>query len=236
MSAENTARRERAKRLIRELQSRTTENGCTEAEAMEAARKIGELLEANDLDITEIGVREDTAQCRKEHVYAADPYTGVLISGIKHFCNLVAYVETGAPGHAAKYVLFGVPHDLEMGMYLYEVCAEAMEHDWAKYMDRHGYSMKKRASFRQGFASRVYDRLMEMKRERDARNASQSRELVVLKDQLVKQEFGKLGIRLGRAARQRVADHGAYMQGQAAGAKVNLGRPLGGGFGGDRIR
>jgi hypothetical protein len=135
-----------------------------------------------------------------------------------------------------KYVLFGTPHDLEIALYLYEVCAEAMEHDWVGYMNVHGYSMKKRASFRMGFSSRVYERLKQMKRERDLRNASNCRDLVVLKDQLVKSEWAKQGIRLTKSRGTVAADGHAYGHGQAAGSRVNLNNPISGGPGRESIR
>lgn len=236
MSQRSTAALDRVKRIIRELQAKTEENGCTEQEAMAAAAKMGQLLEDYNLNIDEVGVREDASQCKKNEVFAADQFAGTLITGIKHFCGIIAYQVSGE-GHGMKYVLFGTPHDLEIALYLYEVCAEAMEHDWVGYMNQHGYSMKKRASFRMGFAARVYDRLAQMKRERDARNASSCRDLVVLKDQLVKSEFAKLGIRLVKSAGRVAADGHAYGHGQAAGSRVNLNNPItGGGPGGERIR
>jgi hypothetical protein len=228
MSVRSTAALDRVKRIIRELQQKTEDNGCSEHEAMAAAQKMGQLLDEYNLNIDEVGVREDAAQCRKNEVFAQDGYAGTLISGIRHFCGIIAYQEAGQ-GHGMKYVLFGTPHDLEIALYLYEVCSEAMDHDWVAYMNQHGYSMKKRASFRMGFSGRVYDRLLQMKKERDARNASTSRALVVLKDQLVKSEWAKQGIRLTKSRGTRAADGHAYNQGHAAGGRVNLNNPLGGG-------
>lgn len=235
MSDRSKAALDRIKRIIQGLQDKTQENGCTEEEAMASAAKMGQLLDEYDLSIDEIGVREDAGQCKKNEVFAADSYAGTLITGIKHFCGIIAYQVSGE-GHAMKYVFFGTPHDLEIATYLYEVCAEAMEYDWSTYMQDHGYSLKKRASFRAGFSSRVYSRLKDMKAERDARNASQSRELVVLKDQLVKAEFGKLGIHLVKSAGTRAADEHAYRSGQTAGSRVNLNNPLGGGNSSTQIR
>jgi len=235
MSERSTKALDRVKRLIRELQKKTEDNGCSEHEAMAAAQKMGQLLEDYQLNIDEVGIREDASQCRKNEVYAQDQFAGTLISGIRAFCGIIAYQESGT-GHGMKYVLFGTPHDLEIALYLYEVCAEAMDHDWVNYMNEHGYSMKKRASFRMGFAGRVYDRLRQMKAERDARNASTSRALVVLKDQLVKAEWAKQGVKLVKSRGTVAADSHAYGHGHAAGGRVNLNNPLGGGGpGNDRL-
>lgn len=224
MSDAGNKARERAKRIIRELQQKTEANGCTEHEAMAAAAQIGELLEKYDLEIDEIGVREDAAKCEKNRVFAADPYAGAILAGIRDFCSLIYYRDNS--NHTA-YVLFGTPHDLEIALYLYEMLSEAIERDWTDYMNRYGYSMKKRISFRAGFADRVYSRFKQMKADRDARNRVTGTALVVLKDQLVRQEFGKLGIHLVKGSGFTIADGSAYRQGQAAGDRANLNNPLG---------
>jgi hypothetical protein len=230
MSLRTQAELERVKRVIRALQAKTEENGCSEEEAMSAAAKMGQLLEEHNLNIDEVGVREDAAQCRKNEVFAADDFAGTIVVGIKHFCGIIAYT-VGGEGHAGKYVFFGTPHDLEIAMYLYEVCAEAMDYDWQTFMDKHGYSMKKRMSFRAGFAHRVYDRLMEMKRQRDDRlRAKTGTALMVLKDQLVTEEFTRqLGIKLVKvkSGRNQAADRNAYYEGMSAGGRVNLNNPIG---------
>ena len=236
---EHTADRlARAKRLIADLQKITVENGATEAEALNAAERLGELLAKYNLELTDAIVREDAAKCVKNEVFAADDFAGMIVVGLKHFCGIITYKVHGE-GHTGKYVFFGVPHDVEIALYLYEICAEAMDHDWSDYMDKYGYSMKKRMSFRAGFAHRIYDRLLELKAERDARNASTCRDLIVLKDQLVTEEFARqVGVKLVKArSGGRPADQSAYRAGMAAGGRVNLNNPLGNPVGdGPRLR
>lgn len=227
MSEVTKAQKERAKRIIAELRKKTEENGCTEAEALANAQKIGEMLLKYDLTMDETDVREDARSCKKIEVFAADDYAGSLVTGIGRFCTLVTYVST-YEGHAAKFTMFGTPQDLEMGEYLYEICAYAMDDGWAEYMEHHGYSLSKRLSFRAGFASRVYRRLMDLKAERDRQQTSTSTALVVLKDQLVKSEWDKQGIKLRKTAGSVIRDGHAYHMGAAAGDRVNLGRPVGG--------
>jgi hypothetical protein len=228
MTEHTSDRLARAKRLIADLQKITEENGATEAEALNAATRLGELLFKYNLDLTDAIVREDADKCVKNEVYAADDFAGTLVVGIKHFCGIIVYRVHGE-GHAGKYVFFGVPQDVEIALYLYEVCAEAMDHDWCDFMNDYGYSMKKRSSFRAGFANRVYGRLMEMKRERDARNASSCRDLIVLKDQLVTEAFARqVGVKLVKSRTGgSAADPNAYRAGMAAGGRVNLNNPLG---------
>jgi hypothetical protein len=234
MSEAGKAARERAKRIIGELRKKTEEQGCTEEEALSAATRIGELLEKYDLSMDEADVRDDASNCRQIEVFAADDYAGTLVTGIGKFCTLIVY-QNKHEGHACKYVMFGTPQDLEMAEYLYEMCAYAMDDGWSEYMEQYGYSLKKRGSYRMGFASRVYRRLMELKAARDARARATGTALVLLKDQLVKSEFGKTGVRLGKATKQQSADPHAYGHGRAHGDRVNLERPIGGGADGARI-
>lgn len=228
MSSAGDKARERAKRIIRELQNKTQENGCTEAEAMAAAAQIGELLAKYDMEIDEIGVREDTAKCEKNTLFAADDAAGSIIVGLKHFCSLIAYTDST---QHTRYVIFGTPHDLEIAKYMYEMLMEACDRGWSDFMETDGYSMKKRLSFRAGFANRVYSRLIKLKDERDFANRSTGTALIVLKNQLVTEEFRKqVGIKLVNYSRKGgAADPNAYYAGQDAGNRANLNAPITGG-------
>lgn len=214
---------ERVKRIIRELQQRTTSNGCTEAEALAAAEKMGHLLQEHDLEMDEVGMKQEAAAAKKQVMRAADDYASSMCVGISRLCDLIVYLS----GHG-EFTFFGTPHDLEIGAYLYEIVCEAAEVEWSKYMEDYGYSVKKRASFRMGFAHRINERLREIRLAREAARMKMSTatDLVVVKDQLVKAEFNKLGIRLNKARSQTAADVSAYYSGHAAGAKVNLNNPL----------
>lgn len=217
---------DRVKRIIRELQQKTIENGCTEEEALAAAEKVGAMLQEHDLEMDDVGIRMEAAGAKKQQVFAADDYAGSICVGISSLCDLKVWVSD--PG---VFTFFGTDHDLSLGVYLYEICAEAMDIDWAKYMELYGYSLKKRASFRMGFAHRVCDRLREIKEARKAAQMKMSTAtgLVVLKDQLVQNEFDKLGMKLRKSAPQRAADRGAYASGQASGERMNLNNPIGDG-------
>lgn len=226
-------RLERAKRLIRSMADRTTDRGFTEAEAMESAAQMGALLAQFDLELDEVLAR-DTSDMVWQEVYAADYSAAQVITGIGRFCSLIVYSMSG--GTVAAYKMYGHKPDIELGTYLYEICAEAAEQGWTDYMQAHGYSKRARDSFRIGFASRIADRLTQMKRERDEENdrraaaaGNTGTSLVVLKDQIVQAEFDKVGPKLRTVAGPRVHNTGAYHKGAAHGSSVNLGRPLTGG-------
>ncbi len=221
-------RLDRAKRIIRGLMERTEDRGCTESEAMEAAEKIGALLEQFNLNLDEVSVRDVSNMIRVE-VFAADDSAGRVIVGIGRLCSLTTYHESGRG--VTTYVLFGHKEDVEMATYLYEVVMEAADTSWQADMDRHGYSKKRRESFRMGYATRVSQRLMTIKADQDAERdrhvkMSGSTDLVILKNQLVTAEFAKTGVKLVSRKDTRVIDNGAFSRGHVAGNNVNLRRPL----------
>jgi hypothetical protein len=226
----NDARLERAKRIIRGLLDRTEDNGCTEAEAMANADKVSELLAVYELSLTDVIARDTSDMVRRE-VYSADSSAGSVITGIGRLCSLTVYHDNGSRGSVTTYVMFGHAPDVELGVYLYEVVCEAMDHDQQKDAEKHGYSKKRRESFRMGFAGRVATRLTQMREARDAARQAQVRmsggtDLMVIKDQIVTQEFEKTGIKLKSRGKRTVHDTAAYGRGHAEGSKVNLNNPL----------
>src|SRR6187401_3437396 len=54
----NFAAFDRLRTRIQGLRSKTTDNGCTEAEALLAAAKVAELLDRYDLSLTDIEIRD----------------------------------------------------------------------------------------------------------------------------------------------------------------------------------
>jgi hypothetical protein len=226
----NDARLERAKRIIRGLLERTEENGCTEHEAMANADKVSELLAVYELSLTDVIARDTSDMIRRE-VYSADSSAGSVITGIGRLCSLTVYHDNGSKGSVTTYVMFGHAPDVELGVYLYEVVAEAMDHDQQRDADKHGYSKKRRESFRMGFAGRVARRLTEMREHRDAARRAQVKmsggtDLMIIKDQIVEAEFAKTGIKLKSRGQRVIHDQQAYGRGHLEGSKVNLNSPL----------
>ena len=79
------------------------------------------------------------------------------------------------------------------------------------------------ASFLHGMAASISEKLIAMKPERDAVNATTGRDLIVVKQAVVDEELAKLGIRFGkaRATGRRIAGT-AFEAGQAAGRKLRI--------------
>lgn len=148
--------------------------------------------------------------------------------------------------------------DAEVLKYLFEVIASAIDGEaklFRKTEEYLGARVKKSAytSFQRGMARRIGERLREIRdqneealrqaeevrqaankteAERHATGMSSGTSLIVLKGQVIKDEFAKTDVskRLRTVATHvRVRDYNAYGHGRAAGDKVNLNRPIAGG-------
>ena len=111
---------DRLKTRIQGLRSKTTDNGCTEAEALLAAAKVAELLDRYDLSLTDVEIRN--GQCEQRHYETRHKKRIPLddcIGDIANFCDCRVWREKSHSGNA-RYVFFGLPSDIEVVHYLTE--------------------------------------------------------------------------------------------------------------------
>lgn len=235
----------KVKARIRALAARTVERGCSEAEALAAAAKVGELLEVYGLSMSEVELREEF--CVQRSMTFADPRR-VALNWL--FPALLRF--TGCRGWTvgrSEYVVFGLEPDAQLAEYLMHVIANALSYEETAWRTSPEYARrlsrpKARGpagaqaalrSFRLGFADRVATRLDELgaaRRESEAaaRAAAPATgtSLVLLKEQRIEEGFRGLGVRLRTVTRSAVVrDRGAYGHGRDAGGRVGLDRPVG---------
>ena len=229
---------QKVKARIRALTVRTVDRGCSEAEAMAAAEKVGELLAVYGLTMNEVELREEI--CTQRSLHFNDPRRAAinwLFPALLRF--------TGCRGWTvgrAEFVLFGLDPDVQMAEWLLQVLAGALLREEVAYRNSPAYRPGRAApqavlrSFRLGFADRVAQRLTEMsdEQERAAETARAAQPtgtaLVLLKEQKLDEGFAALGIRLRSVTRSTVVrDRGAFGRGQDAGGRVGLDRPVGSG-------
>ncbi len=228
---------QKVKTRIRALTARTVERGCSEAEAMAAAEKVGELLAVYGLTMNEVELREEI--CAQRSLHFNDPRRGAinwLFPALLRF--------TGCRGWTvgrAEFVLFGLEPDVQMAEWLLQVLAGALHREEAAFRTSRAYAPGRASpqavlrSFRLGFADRVSQRLgaMSAAQELAAETARAAQptgtSLVLLKEQKIEEGFRALGLRLRSVTRRTVVrDRGAYGHGQDAGGRVGLDRPVGG--------
>jgi Protein of unknown function (DUF2786) len=223
---------------IKALAAKTVANGCSEHEAMSAMQGVGRLLAAYNLTMEECDVRE--SKCTTIFMDIGRERRHPIDSCITSLADLVNarcwfHKSYGTMGKHSSYAFFGQEQDLELISYLFKVIHSAMEHESElfKQEDAYLYAGSRRSatvSFQRGMATRIGQRLREMKQENDAelaRHRTTGTALVVLKKQLIEEEWKKEGIRLTSArSSYSIRDYSAFGHGQQAGDKVNLSRPI----------
>ncbi|WP_137181338.1 DUF2786 domain-containing protein [Roseomonas sp. AR75] len=238
----------KVKARIRALAARTVERGCSEAEAMAAAAKVGELLEVYGLSMSEVELREEA--CVQRVMVFNDPRRqamGWLFPALLRFTEC-----RGWTAGRADYVIFGLEPDVQMAEYLMHVIAGALGYEEVRFRNSTDYARSRAApqavlrSFRIGYADRVAARLEELgaHRRETARQAqaeaqragSAGTALVLVKERKIEEGFRALGVRLRTVSRSTVVrDKGAYGRGREAGGRVGLDRPVGQGPGTGRL-
>lgn len=221
---------DKLKARIQGLRAKTTENGCTEAEAISAAAKVAELIDRYDLSLPDLEIGE--AQCeRREYETQRNKRMplGDCIGAIANFCDCRVWREKGPKGET-RYVFFGLRSDVEAAHYLTDLIDSAIRFELGRYKTSAAYQQFRyderhmaNASFALGMVASVADKLTAMKAGRDRINHDAGRDLVVLKSAIVDAELDKLDLTLTTVNRgvRRVAPE-AYEAGGDAGASLTI--------------
>jgi hypothetical protein len=234
-------KREKIVAKIRALREKTTEGGCTEAEAMAAAEIVSKLMAEYDLTFTDVEVRE--SEVIQESVMSdrssnSHP-TKFCMNALETFCGIkIWFGKQYTPGKGRKiyHTFFGLPKDVEIATYLYNVILGAMEREAFSFKESPEYNIswygkgeKKIAtnSFLRGMAVRISQRLRDLHKEQmqTMNDTPIGRELVVVKKSVVADALRKAGICLKTSQSSAVShNQAAYAAGQAAGDRVGLHR------------
>ncbi len=221
---------DRLKTRIQGLRSKTTDNGCTEAEALLAATKVAELLDRYDLSLTNVAIRDAPCEQREYETYRKKRIPlDDCVGAIANFCDCRVWREKNQAGEA-RYVFFGLRSDVEVAHYLTELVDNAVRSELGRYKISAGYRGFRHqdrhvanSSFALGMVVSIADKLTAMKTERDAVNNGTGRDLVVLKASVVDAELQKLDLKLRTAPRAtRMVSPTAYEAGGLAGASLPI--------------
>lgn len=226
---------------LKALLAKTTENGCTEGEAMAAAEKAAELMREYDLQLTDDQVQGDRYGARRR------PLNGHIDMAFDHevrwcgravgaFFDCRYWCESG-PRERTMLAFYGSEHDSDAAHNMIDLLRYVMECEFVAYLATKPSGNTYRAvrkSFMAGMASRICERLHEMRRVRSehVRRASQSQALVVVtKTQVVTERYGAYLKAKGWVIKRKTSGAGregaAYGAGQAAGSRVNFGNNVG---------
>src|SRR3954462_3830904 len=112
---------DRLKTRIQGLRSKTTDNGCTEAEVLLAATKVAELLDRYDLSLTDAEICNSPCEQRE---YQTDRKKRIplddCVGAVANFCDCRVWREKSHSGNT-RYVFFGLRSDIEAAHYLTEL-------------------------------------------------------------------------------------------------------------------
>src|ERR1700679_3761898 len=99
---------------IQGLRAKTTDNGCTEAEALMAAAKVAELLDRYDLSLTDVEIRDAPCERRAYETRAKKRIPlDDCVGAIAKFCDCRVWRDKNPAGEA-RYVFFGLSADVEV--------------------------------------------------------------------------------------------------------------------------
>jgi hypothetical protein len=234
---------DRIKLKINALAAKTMENGCSEAEAMAAMQGVGRLLQQYNLTMSELDVRQTPCKTIEIRIDGSRHRIANCLVSIGAFTDTKPYFQTRGPN--TVFFFFGQEQDLDMAQYVFKVCKAAIDSETCRFKGTPAYralggGQSATVSFQHGLIDKLCQRMRQMKKEETtelhAREAEQQAErgststaLVVLKKQLIEQEFKANGPRLRMVRSFRtIRSSTAYGAGSAAGDRVNLSRPLSG--------
>src|SRR3981189_2667053 len=124
---------DRLKTRIQGLRSKTTDNGCTEAEALLAAAKVAELLDRYDLSLTDVEIRDAPCEQREYETYRKKRIPlDACIGAIANFCDCRVWREKNPAGES-RYVFFGLRSDIEVTHYLTELIDNTVRSELGRY-------------------------------------------------------------------------------------------------------
>lgn len=250
MSDTNTqAHREAVAARIRALLAKTVANGATEHEALAAAAKARQIMDAHRLTQSDVEVQAEPIETEyldrptTQKVAAVD----LMLHGLEKYCGVETWYNNRYDPKLGRSVrrlaIFGLKSDVEMARYLYQMVAATIRIEADRYIaanrpprdpaltpaEQAHLTIAVSKSFQVGMGRRIGQRLHEMAQEANATaKTSSGTALVVVKNAVVADAYAALGLKLsGGLSGPRATNHAAWQAGRAAGDRVNLGRPVG---------
>lgn len=192
---------------IRALLAKTTENGCTEGEAMAAMEKARELMDRYQLDLGAVGIEEEGVirAFAQRKAYRHMQIKDRIANAIASFCDCKVWLDRDAN---RQITFLGLRSDAQFATWLLDSLDGFIRMSVAEYMVRAGFSMPTRSrrwqaekAFILGAVTRISERLDKLTADRRRHAASDGRSLVVVKNQLVNKAMNELGIKLRSQSR-----------------------------------
>jgi len=224
------------KEILKKLKAfseRTVENGCTESEALAAAKAMQSLQNKYNLTLTELDIEltefvSENMQIGKKVRHPVWETT----------CGLSVFCEVKICARGARLEIFGQQHKVDNAVYLISTFMSAMELEFLQYRNTWEYDeevnyqrlhpRRVRANFMNSMANRLSSRLFKMYNENRKTSgvldikSSNGTALVVLADKALSTEFEKRHPRLRSSGSRSITSGAASDAGRAAANRVGL--------------
>ena len=232
----NTLNKKELLNRMKMFSARTVENGCSESEAMLAAKKLSELqtqynVTLTELDITQVDFIIDDFNLGKRQKH---PVTCCLF-GLQAFCEIKIVFF----GNSAE--IFGERHKVDNAKYMINLLMLTMDLEFNKFKTSYEYAdlkmryhgRKIRADFMNSMGYRISSRLSEMARiEKNEVIKTTGNSLVVLADAKLLDAYKKKYPSLRTGSGRGTGNSGASNAGRMAGNRASLNRGVGSNSGG----
>lgn len=219
---------------IQALMAKTVENGASEKEALSATSKAAMLLEKYNLSMQDVDLENTNCD---EGLYKIGKKQSHPVS---YLCSVIGEL-TGTKvmlrtdhHEGSKYIVyFGLKHDIQVALYITEIIHKAMEREFKIFKKTFDYKYSnmqpktKRHSFMMGMVMRLQERIAVMIYEKEQRRKEQNittgTSLVVVKDEMVAEEFDDKYGELEKVVRKpNPKSRTALVAGMYAGDKVEI--------------
>jgi hypothetical protein len=224
--------REDVTRKIKALLAKTAENGATEAEAMAALARAQAMMLAHEITDEELNLSKVEKAVLEREEDKLDPH-GIkwrLAYGISQFCNCEVWRKSKRAGGGLEFC--GLRSDVDFAKYLIDHLASFV---FDKLTDHLIVSLappkeQRRIAreFVHGLTDRLGERMTELSKPPPTQS-SNSRALVVVRDEAIKAKMKECGINVRKVRIGSCGQDGShYAAGHEAGAKASFGRPVSG--------
>lgn len=246
MTPEEKSKRDSTISLVRKLSRMTMEAGASEAEAKMAASRMAKLIADYNIGQSELTIKADAEGCIFDEFTDASDRKTPWTATIRAICELFScryYYQTrledlfgiGVEVETFNVKVYGFQTDVAAAMGMFQIVHSAIgkESD-AFFLSLKGGKKAKltsRESFELGMAHRIAERIKELILAKTPPTTSTGRGLIVLKDQLVTQQFAQklanMKIRLSNSPTIQIKDRGAFAAGHVKGGAVALSKDVG---------
>ena len=226
------ANREAIIEKVKALLAKTTENGCTEEEALAALAKARAWIDAHEITDAELQLsREEKAILHDESEEDSRDTHKIkwrLSYAVERYCNVRIYRDRSKAG----LTFVGFKSDIDLASWLLDHLSDFVHNALFEFLidclAPEGKERKQEiAGFVMGCTERISVRLHEMCDQSKTQCTTNGKALIVIKDQAIKDLLKAEGIRLQCSGGSRAGfSEDARSAGLSAGDRASFGRPV----------